>query len=67
MNMTASPPATAHGKLGCDPLQKTIAHLGANTKSAQKRDLQTPSALTNRSASAGSILAVAVIAMPSVS
>src|SRR5262245_10175843 len=52
MNMTALPPATAHGKLG---------------KSAQKRDLQTPSALTlNRSASAASTPAVAVIAMPSV-
>jgi hypothetical protein len=67
MNMTASPPATARGKLNCDPQQKTIAHLGEDAKTAQKRDLQTPSALTNRSASAGSILAVAVIAMPSVS
>src|SRR5262249_1041464 len=52
MNMTALPPATAHGKLG---------------KSAQKRDLQTPSALTlNRSASAASTPAVAVIAIASV-
>jgi hypothetical protein len=66
MNMTASPPATARGKLNCDPLQK-IARLGEDAKTAQKRDLQTPSALTNRSASAGSILAVAMIAMPSVS
>src|SRR5215510_10078278 len=52
MNMTALPPATAHGKLG---------------KSAQKRDLQTASALTlKRSTSAASTPAVAVIAMPSV-
>jgi len=40
MNMTASPPATASGKLNCDPLQK-IAHLAEDAKSAQKRDPQT--------------------------
>jgi hypothetical protein len=40
MNMTASPPATARGKLNWDPLQK-IAHLGEDAKSAQKRDPQT--------------------------
>jgi hypothetical protein len=32
MNMTASLPSTARGKLNCDPLQK-IAHLGGDAKS----------------------------------
>jgi len=38
--MTASPPATARGKLNWDPLQK-IARLAEDAKSAQKRDPQT--------------------------
>jgi hypothetical protein len=40
MNMTSSPPATARGKLNCDPLRK-IAHLGEDAKSPQKRNPQT--------------------------
>jgi len=39
MNMTSSPPATAGGKLNCDPLRK-IAHLGEDAKSPQKRNLK---------------------------
>jgi len=60
MNMTASPPATARGKLNCDPLQK-IAHLGEDAKSAQKRNPLSAPTLTCRLGA--SIPAVAVIAV----
>jgi hypothetical protein len=39
MNMTSSPPATARGKLNCDPLRK-IAHLGEAPKALRNVTLK---------------------------